>query len=252
METELKEQLNNVTQSLTAEETATIKEMIATGVLFGRKQSKTNPKMAKYIFSYSKGIAIFDLLQTINLLDQAIVFLKDVVSKKLPVLVVGTQPAVKDLVENFAKQHGFAFVNERWLGGTLTNFKTISKRVDYFKQLKADKETGQLEKYTKKERLLMDREITRMTRMFAGIENLTQLPFVLLLIDAEAHETAVREAKLLKIPMIAVMNNDNNPEPITYPVPANDNLRSSLIWILDRISKGLELVKSQSPTSNEQ
>ncbi len=224
---------------LSPEETEELKEMIAAGILFGRKKSRTHPKMAKYIFTYSKGVAVFDSTQTLALLNKAIGFLKEVFDKKLPILIVGTQVTVKDLVAAFAKKFGFAYVTERWLGGTLTNFQTISKRVDYFKKLKADKATGKLDKYTKKERLLMDRELTDMAVSFGGVENLNQLPAVVFVIDAEAHETAVREAKRLKIPIVAVINNDTNPDGLTYPIPANDNNRSSLIWILSRIEKGL-------------
>ena len=224
---------------LSPQETEELREMMVAGVLFGRKKSRTHPKMGKFIFTYSKGIAVFDSQQTLSLLNKAISFLKELVDKKLPILAVGTQPAAKDLLENFAKKFGFSYVTERWLGGTLTNFQTIHKRIDYFKKIKTDKATGKLDKYTKKERLLIDREAEKMAICFTGIENLNQLPAAVLVVDAAAHETAVREAKRVKIPVVAIINNDTNPDGLNYPIPANDNLRSSLIWILSRIERGL-------------
>lgn len=227
---------------LTPQESEDLKEMVAAGVLFGRKKSRTHPKMNKYIFTYSKGVAVFDFGQTLASLNKASGFLKEVYDKKLPILVVGTQVALKDLLETFAKKLGLTYVTERWLGGTLTNFQTISKRIDHFKKLKTDKAMGKLDKYTKKERLLIDRELEDMAISFTGIENLNQLPAVLFVVDAEVHETAVREAKKLNIPIVALINNDNNPDGLAYPIPANDSSRSSLTWILGKIEKGLTLI----------
>ena len=185
-------------------------------------------------------MAVFDAGQTLVLLNKAVVFLKDIFEKKLPILIVGTQPIAKQLVKNFAGKYGFAYVTERWLGGTLTNFQTLHKRVDYFKQLKADKAMGKLEKYTKKERLIMDRMTEKMAINFTGIENLNQLPAAVIVFDANAHKTAVHEAQLLKIPIVAVLSNDSNPDDIAYPVPANDNLQSSLGWVIAKLETALD------------
>jgi len=249
-EAETKEQLISE-QQYTQEQLDLFREMIANGVILGRKKSVTNPKMEKFIFTYSKNLAVFDAEQTLKLIDQAATFLKDLLDKKLSVLVVGTQMSAKDLVENFAKKYGFAYVIERWLGGTLTNLKVISQRVQYYLKLKSDLESGQLDKYTKKERIMISRNIDRMRKNFTGLENLNQLPAAVFLIDAAAHETALREARRLAIPIMALMNNDNNPEGVDYPIPANDNLRSSLIWIFARIEKWLETSKN-SETLPEQ
>jgi small subunit ribosomal protein S2 len=237
---ELKEENAVLSVSLSPEETEEYKQMIALGVLFGRKKSKTQPKMNKFIFAYSKGVAVFDAGQTLAMLNKATVFLKDIFDKKLPILVVGTQPVAKQLVKSFANKYGFAYVTERWLGGTLTNFQTLYKSVEYFKRLKTDKAMGKLEKYTKKERLIKDRLAEKMAVNFTGVENLNQLPAVVIVFDAHAHHTAVHEAELLKIPIVAVISNDNNPEGIAYPIPANDNLQSSLSWIIAKIEKALD------------
>ena len=248
METEIKEQSNQETQApegqYSPEQLSVFREMIAAGVILGRKKTVTNPKMDKYILNYSKGVAVFNAEETLKLLDRASAFLKDIIEKKMPVLVVGTQPAAKDIVENFAKKFGLSYVNERWLGGTMTNFKVISQRVQYYLKIKADMEAGNLDKYTKKERVMINRDIERMRKMFTGLDNLNFLPAAVFIVDAAAHETAVREARRLKIPIMAIMNNDNNPEGIAYPIPANDNLRSSLQWIFDKLEKWLETSKN--------
>jgi len=232
---------------LSPEEILTIEAMIEAGVLYGRKHSKTNPKMQKYIFGTRRGIEILDLTKTLESLDSAINFLQGLVEKNLPVLVVGVKPATKDLVENFAKSFDFPFVNERWLGGTLTNFKTITKRIDYLKKIQAERETGSLGKYTKKEQLLISRELQRMEKMFRGIDKIKDLPAALLVIDPTDHQTAIREANRLKIPVAALINSDGDPDQVQYPIPANDNARSSVMWVLDRIEKQLkDLKQSQS------
>lgn len=247
METEIKEQNKEEVVpegQYTPEQLVTFREMIAAGVVLGRKKTVTNPKMDKYILNYSKGVAVFNAEETLKLLDKALAFLKDIVEKKMPVLVVGTQPSAKDIVENLAKKFSFSYVTERWLGGTMTNFKVINQRVQYYLKIKADMEAGNLDKYTKKERVMINRDIERMKKMFTGLDNLNQLPAVVFVVDAEAHDTAVREARRLKIPIVGIINNDNNPEVIDYPIPANDNLRSSLIWIFARIEKWLETSKN--------
>ena len=224
---------------LSAEHAALFRAMIAAGVAAGRKKSKTNPRMDKFVFTYTKGVAMFDVAETLARIDAAAAFLKKLKDEKQPVLMVGSQPAAQALVEAFAKRHGFLYITTRWLGGMLTNFKTIKERIDYFKKLKEDKASGELDKYTKKERAGFDRLMKNMDYSFSGVEGIAGLPAALFAIDAEAHETAVREAKRLTIPIIAIMNNDNDPADIAYPIPANDNTRSSLAWMFERIEKGL-------------
>lgn len=240
MSLEVEEKLQPISK-LSPEEMAAVEEMIDAGVLHGRKHSRLNPKMSKYILNTRRGIDIFDLLQTKSLLEKAIVFLKDLMDKDLPVLVVCTKPAIKDLARDFAGKFNFPYVTERWLGGTLTNFGTISKRVGYLKKLEEDKESGMLEKYTKKERLMMDRNLAKMERLFGGIKNLTELPAALLIIDVADHKIAVSEANRVKIPIIGLINTDGNPELVKYPIPCNDNARPSITWVLDKIEKAIKV-----------
>jgi small subunit ribosomal protein S2 len=213
--------------------------MIAAGVAAGRKKSKTNPKMDPFIFTYSRGLAVFDIAQTLARIDAAAVFLKEIMDAQRSILIVGSQPAARDLVQALAERRGFAYVVNRWIGGLLTNFKTISERIAYFKKLKADKASGALEKYTKKERLEFDRLMANMAVAFGGVQDMPDLPGALVVVDALAHDIAVREAKRMRIPVVAVMSNDNDPSAIAYPIPANDNTRSSVAWILNRIESKL-------------
>lgn len=232
-------------------DTAQLEIMAEAGLLYGRKCSKTNPKMRRYIFASRKGIEIFDLEQTAVLLQKAIDFIKELIAKGGKLLVVGTQPAAKELVKNLAAKHGFFYVTERWLGGTLTNFKTISSRLQYLKKLKSDRDSGELNKYTKKEKLTLTKYIDRFDKFFIGFSEMQQLPEAVFIINPEEHLTAIREAKRLSIPIIALISSDGDPEPVTYPIPANANARLSIGWILDKIDAGLnQISNTQSSISN--
>lgn len=222
------------------EQAVVYRAMIASGVASGRKKSRTNPKMDVFVFAYTRGVAVFDVVQTLACIDAAAAFLKTLIDEKRMVLIVGSQPAACALVQQFAETHDFPYITTRWLGGMLTNFKTLSQRIEYFKKLTADKASGALDKYTKKERLVFDRLISNMAYSFSGVLGMIELPHALFVVDAAAHDTAVREAKRLGIPIIAIMNNDNDPRGIAYPIPANDNTRSSLVWIFDRIEEKLK------------
>ena len=226
---------------------AVLEEMMRAGAMYGRKKSKTNPKMKRYIFTIRNGIEIFDLPQTLEMLGKAADFIKGVIGKGGRILIVGTRPAAQNLVKELAEKFNMPYVIERWLGGTLTNFKTISKRIEHFKNLKADKAAGKLEKYTKKERLEMDKQIEKFNRFFGGIESLSQLPDALLVVDTtyKNHLTAVREANRLKIPIVGIINSNADPDAIVYPIPANDSARSAIAWILNKIDKAIEEAKLQ-------
>jgi small subunit ribosomal protein S2 len=156
------------------------------------------------------------------------------------VLVVATQPALADLAAEFAKKVDALYVVKRWLGGTLTNFKIISKRIEYYKKLKADFASGAMEKYTKKERLSFEREMNRLHEFLAGLEHMQKLPSVLIIVDPKVHVTALREAKITNIPVVTLTNIDVNPEGLAYPVVGNNKGRSSVKWFLDGMAKGIE------------
>lgn len=215
-------------------------EMVKAGVLYGRKKSKTHPRMKDFILANRNGIEILDLPKTMQALEKAAEFLKEIAKKDGLTLVVGTKPVCQELAENFAKKFSMSFVVKRWLGGILTNFKTISKRIQYYMNLKADKASGKLGKYTKKEQVAFDKEIERLNGFFSGLERLTKLPDALVVIDVNEHLTAVREAKRLKIPVVAILSTDTDPEMVEYPIPANDNSKTSIAWILQKLEAKIE------------
>lgn len=223
-----------------------IGEMMGVGLMYGHKKSKTNPKFKKYIFTIRNGIEIIDLAQTLPALESAVEFLKNKISNKGLILVVASQPAAKEAVENLAKKFNFACINERWIGGLLTNFKVISQRIEYFKKVQSDFDKGEFEKYTKKERVIINRNIQRMKKMFSGLENLTKLPDAILIVDPslKGHTTAIREAKRMGISLIAILDSDDNPDLIDYPIPANDHAKMSIDWIVNKISEKLSDAKN--------
>lgn len=220
-----------------AADKAILEEMSKAGILYGRKKSKTNPKMRPFILATRSGVEIFDLPQTQEAAARAQEAIRQLKEKKSKIMLVGTQPAVRDLIKELAVKLEAPFVVERWLGGTFTNFQTLSQRIRYYTKLKADRAAGKLDKYTKKERLNFDKEIARMDKLFGGLEKLDKLPDLLFIVDAELknHKTAVEEAKKLNIPVMAILNSDNNPEKIQYPIPGNSNARSSVQWVLNKI-----------------
>lgn len=221
-----------------------LQEMMKAGLMYGHRKSKTNPKFKRYIYVTRNGVEIIDLHQTIRELERAAQFIKTKKEEKALILVVGTQPAAQEAVHALAKKFEFAFINERWIGGSLTNFKVISKRIEYFKKLQSDLEKGALDKYTKKERVVINRSIERMRKMFNGLENLTKIPDAMIIIDPslKGHATALREAKIMNVPVVAIVDNDGNPDAVQYPIPANDHAKASIEWILGKIAEKLEEV----------
>ncbi|MBI4119394.1 MAG: 30S ribosomal protein S2 [Parcubacteria group bacterium] len=238
--TEQQEDING--EELSEEKKALFTEMAKAGIFYGRKKSKTHPKMKKYIYATRNGIEVIDISQTFACLEAAAEFLKSVLSdKENQILVVGTQPSLRNTVEEFAKRHKFLYVTERWIGGSLTNFKVIHGRIDYFNKITADKEAGRLDKYTKKERLSIDREIEKMRTIFEGVKGIKNLPKALVVVDSSLHETAIREARRSGIPVVVFMNTDGNPDDIEYPIPANTNSRASIEWLLSYFDQAISI-----------
>ena len=220
------------------------KELIEAGVFFGRKRTKTNPRMRPYILVTRNEMEIIDLEKTLEGLEHALLFLKEKVRSGATVLVVGTQPQAVEGVIKLAQEFNMPFVTVRWLGGLLTNFKILSKRNDYYKKLKADLRSGGLEKYTKKERLGFERETRRLEELFGGLEHYLALPDVLLVIDPNMHTTAVREAKRLKIPIVAYVNTDADPDLAEYSVIGNTKARKSVNWFLEQVAETVREAKT--------
>ncbi len=211
-------------------------EMMRAGIMYGHKKSKTNPKFRPFIFANRGGIEIIELGQTLLGLGAAKEFLLEK-AKTGKVLIVATQPASREAVAKLAEKFAFPYTKTRWIGGLLTNFKSIYGRIENYRNTKSGLEKGAFEKYTKKERGMITKRLEKMERDYGGFDNMDRLPEAVFIIDpsVKGHSIAVREAKRVGIPVIAIVDTDDNPESVEYPIPGNDHAKSSIEWIIGRI-----------------
>jgi len=221
-----------------AEETKiSVDEMAQAGVNFGHRVSKLHPKMKPYTSGIKNNVNIIDLDKSAKEFDKALKFISKFIAENKTILFVGTKIQVRNLVKDTAKECGLPYVTERWLGGTITNFETISKRVEYFKDLERKKATGELEKYTKKERLMFDKEMESLRAKFEGIKEMTKLPEAVFIFDMKKDEACAREAKIKAIKIVALCDTNINPEMADYPIPANDDAISSVRYVLEKVKE---------------
>jgi len=235
--------------SLTVEEKELFQKMMDAGVFYGRSKSRTNPLMKKYVLTTRSGFEVLDLQSAIRELKAAADALGDAIKSGGTIVLVGTSPAVKNAIKSVAEKLGMPYVNERWLGGTFTNFETIIKRVKYFRKLKEDKVSGELEKYTKKEQMRMNKELTKLKRLFSGIENFEKLPAAVFIADLNENEFAAKEAKQKGISVVAMLNTDGNPKLVDYPIPANNRSRESVEIIMNYLEKVIADAKLEAAKS---
>jgi small subunit ribosomal protein S2 len=200
-----------------------MKALLETGVHFGHRTRRWNPKMKPYIFTERNGIHILDLQQTIVLIEEAYNAVRDTVAQGGHVLFVGTKRQAQDTVAREAARASQPYVNVRWLGGTLTNWQTIRQRIDYLDRLEARRDAGEFDLLKKTERLRIEREIEKLKLRLGGIRSMRRLPSMLFLVDVLNEETAVREAGILRIPTIAIVDTNADPDPIDYVIPSNDD-----------------------------
>jgi small subunit ribosomal protein S2 len=216
------------------------REMIEAGVFYGRKKSKTNPKMRQFVIANRGGIEVINLEKTEEALAAAAAFVTEKIHNNGVALFVATEPAAEASLLAIAKKFGMPYVSNRWIGGSLTNFKIIAARVEHLKKIRADLASGALDKYTKKERVEIDREIQRLEELMGGLETMAREPDLLIMIDPELHTTAVREARIKKIPIVALANIDADPDLISYLVPGNDKAKKSIEWFLGKMEHAIE------------
>lgn len=205
-----------------------IKTLFDAGAHFGFTRARRHPSASPYVFVTKDRTDIFDLEETQKRLDAAENFARSVIGNGKQVLFVGGKHEVADIVKSAADKAGQPYVAGRWIGGTLTNFKNIRKRIDRMLKLISQRESGELEKYTKKERLLLDREIEELSARFGGLTSMTELPGALFVVDTRHENTAVREANQLRIPVIGLASSDCDFSLIQYPIPANDTTQKSV------------------------
>ncbi len=221
-------------------EIPSLEEMLKAGVHFGHKTSKWNSQMKSYIFTSRNNVHIIDLEQTQQKLKEALQFIQSIKEKKGKIVFVGTKVAAKDIAQQTAKDSKMFYVTERWIGGTLTNFQTISDRLSHFRDLEKKKKSGELEKYTKKEQQEFGIELDKLERRFGGIKEMTELPAALFVVDVHDNVLAVKEAKAKGIPVVGLCDTNADPTSIDYSIPANDDAISSLQLIFSAINKALK------------
>lgn len=200
-----------------------MKALLESGVHFGHRTNKWNPKMRPYIFTERNGIHIIDLQQTVKLVEEAYNKVRDTVAEGGTILFVGTKRQAQETIQAEAERCGMPYVNQRWLGGTLTNWVTIQQRIVELTRLEKMFETGEINRLTKKEGLLIQREINRLQTRLSGVRNMKTLPSLIFIVDIEREDTAVREAVTKSIPVIAMVDTNCNPSDIDYIIPSNDD-----------------------------
>jgi len=220
-----------------------IKEMAQAGLAFGHRTSRLHPKMEPYLAEIKNTVHIIDLEKTAEKLKSALKFIQELISQNKTLLLVGTKIQVKKLVKEMADECGLAYVNERWVGGTFTNFEVIKKRIEYFKNLEKEKERGELEKYTKKEKRKINEQIEKLKIKFGGIKNLEKLPDAIFVLDMKKDHLAVKEARMKGIKVVAIADTNVDPSLADYPIPANDDAVSSVKYILDKTKKVIKKAK---------
>jgi small subunit ribosomal protein S2 len=200
-----------------------MKQLLEAGVHFGHQTRRWNPKMQQFIFMDRNGIHIIDLQQTVARLNEAYKFAEQLVADGGTLLFVGTKKQAQEAVSEEAKRCGMYYVNQRWLGGMLTNFKTIQSRISYLKELEARRDRGEFERLPKKEAQRLLDDIARLERILGGIKDMRRLPNAIFIIDTRKERTAVMEARRLEIPVIALADTNCDPDEMDYPIPANDD-----------------------------
>lgn len=200
-----------------------MKKLLEVGVHFGHQTKRWNPKMAPYIFTARNGIYIIDLKKSSDKIDEAYAALMDIVAKGGKVLFVGTKKQAQEAVQTEAERSGSFYVNSRWLGGTLTNFKTIQKRIRRLKELEKMEEDGTLELFTKKEAVLLMKEKAKLEKNLGGIKEMRRLPNALFVVDPKVEHNAVAEARILGIPVFGIVDTNCDPDEVDYVIPANDD-----------------------------
>ncbi|KLL12862.1 30S ribosomal protein S2 [Protofrankia coriariae] len=242
----------------------TMKQLLESGVHFGHQTKRWNPKMKRFIFTERNGIYIIDLQQTLSYIDRAYDFVKETVAHGGTVLFIGTKKQAQEAIEEQAQRVGMPYVKERWLGGMLTNFSTVYKRLQRLKELEEIELTGGTEVRTKKEQLVLSREKAKLERTLGGIRDMTRVPSAVWVVDTKKEHIAVGEARKLGIPVVAILDTNCDPDEVDYPIPGNDDaIRSATLLtrvVADAVADGLVAraggatsadVKPETPSGGE-
>lgn len=217
-------------------EPITVKQLLEAGAHFGHQTGNWHPRMKNYIFTQRNGIHIIDLEKTAVMLEKACKYVRDLMSENKNILFVGTKKQAQEVIEEEAKRCGMFYVNQRWLGGMLTNFTTIQSRIDFLVRLEDKKDRGELDHLTKKEKMKLEKQIARLNKQVGGFKEMVSLPGALFLIDPNKEKNALAEAKKMGIPVVAVVDTDCNPDNIDHPIPANDDAIKAIKLICGKMA----------------
>jgi len=217
------------------ETTIDTQDMAEAGMHLGHRTSKLNPKMGEFVVGIKNTVHVIDLEKTATYLKKALDFIEEVSKNKQVLMLVGAKPPLKRLVKAIAEEMQVPYVTERWLGGTLTNFDILSKRSLYLKTLESEKESGQFEKYTKKEQLKKEKELVDLSNKFGGVKNMSKTPDAVFICDIVKDDLALKEATAKGIKTIAIVDTNGDPSSVDFPIPANDDAITSVKYILERV-----------------
>ena len=222
-----------------------LKDLLEAGCHFGHQARRWNPKMEKYIYTKRDGVHIFDLGITAKKLEEAMEFVRGLTVEHKQIVFVGTKRQAAAIVKEEAQKCGAAFAAERWLGGSITNWDEINKRIKYMKGLEEKKEKGEFKNYTKKENLLIDREIIKLNRFLGGLRDLIGVPAAMFVVDVKKEIVAVKEARVKGVPVVAIIDTNSDPDLVDYPIPANDDAVSSIKLIVSKIAEAVSSGKGK-------
>jgi small subunit ribosomal protein S2 len=222
-----------------AKTTVSLEDLVNAGAHFGHQTKRWNPKMEEYLYGSDNGVHVFDLTKTKPMLEEALEFLSASKREGKTVLLLGTKKQVKEKIAEVGDELGIPYVNERWLGGTISNFNQMQKSLKKMEEMQTGMSSGLYNKFTKKERLLIDREITRLERFFAGVKNLKNVPDVLFVVDTKREAGAIREALAKKVKVVAVVDSNSDPDGIDYVIPMNDDGSRALEYVLKLVKEAL-------------
>ena len=228
-----------------------MKQLLEAGVHFGHQTRKWNPKMSKYIFNARNDIHIINLEDTVVLIDKAYDYMKEMASQGKTILFVGTKKQAQKAIEDEAKRCGMYYINSRWLGGTLTNFKTIRSRIERLNKLNNMEKVGEFNLLPKKEVIKLKAERDKLEKNLGGIKEMTKLPDVLFVVDTKKEHIAVKEAKTLNIPVVALLDTNCDPEPIDYVIPGNDDAIRAVSLIAGAMANAVIEAKEGSVPAEE-
>ncbi|RKY30304.1 MAG: 30S ribosomal protein S2 [Candidatus Omnitrophota bacterium] len=229
----------------------TLKELLENGVYFGHPTRQFDPRIRPFLYGKRQGIYIIDIEKTLQKLKEAASFLKKIASQNKIILIVGTKKQAQAIVKEIGEKCDLPYVNYRWIGGTLTNFQTIRKRIERLEEIEEMEESGKLDLYTKKEKAMILKEKEELIKKFGGIRKMKEYPAALLVVDVKREANAIKEAKKLGIPVVGIVDTNGNPDSVDYPIPANDDGLKSLRLILTKLGESILEGKAEAQSMPE-